>query len=69
LSRRHLGMVLLPDVIAKPLIKAGELVHIMNTVTGPLWPVYTIHAYQYDKPVHLTRFHQLVCRYFDGALG
>jgi DNA-binding transcriptional LysR family regulator len=69
LSRRHLGMVLLPDVIAKPLIKAGELVHIMNTVTGPLWPVYTIHAYQYDKPVHLTRFHQLVCRHFDGALG
>ena len=69
LSRRHLGMVLLPDVIANPLIKAGELVHIMDTVTGPLWPVYTTHAYQYDKPVHLTRFHQLVCRYFDGALG
>lgn len=68
LSLRHLGMVLLPDVIAKPLIKSGELVHIMDTVTGPLWPVYTTHAYQTDKPIHLTRFHQLVCRYFNNAL-
>ncbi|MHA7925529.1 MAG: LysR family transcriptional regulator [Marinobacter sp.] len=68
LSRRHLGMVLLPDVIAKPLIKSGELVHILDTVTGPLWPVYTTHAYQADKPIHLTRFHQLVCRYFNSAL-
>jgi DNA-binding transcriptional LysR family regulator len=68
LSLRHLGMVLLPDVIAKPLIKSGELVHIMDTVTGPLWPVYTTHAYQMDKPIHLTRFHQLVCRYFNNAL-
>ncbi len=69
LSLRHLGMVLLPDVIAKPLIKSGELVHIVDTVAGPLWPVYTIHAYQSDKPIHLTRFHQLVCRYFNNALG
>lgn len=69
LSLRHLGMVLLPDVIAKPLIKSGELVHIMDTVTGPLWPVYTTHAYQTDKPIHLTRFHQLVCRHFNNALG
>lgn len=68
LSLRHLGMVLLPDVIAKPLIKSGELIHIMDTVTGPLWPVYTTHAYQTDKPIHLTRFHQLVCRYFNNAL-
>jgi len=66
---RHLGIVLLPDVIAKPLIQSGELIHIMSHITGPLWPVYTIHAYQADKPIHITRFHQLVCRYFNGVLS
>ena len=68
MALRHLGIVLLPDVTAKPLIKSGELIHIMDKITGPLWPVYTVHAYQADKPIHLTRFHQLVCRYFNGVL-
>lgn len=68
MALRHLGFVLLPDVTAKPLIKSGELVHILQQTTGPLWPVYTTHAYQEDKPVHITRFHQLVCRYFNAAL-
>jgi len=69
MAQRHLGFVLLPDVTARPLIKSGELVHILDNTTGPLWPVYSIHAYQADKPIHLTRFHQLVCRYFNGALA
>lgn len=69
LAMRHLGFVLLPDITARPLIKSGELIHIVDNIIGPLWPVYTVHAYQAEKPVHLTRFHQLVCRYFAGALG
>lgn len=64
MALRHLGIVLLPDVVARPLLKTGELVHILDKVTGPRWPVYTLHAYQGDKPVHVTRFHQLVCRFF-----
>jgi DNA-binding transcriptional LysR family regulator len=65
MALHHMGIVLLPDVIAKPLIKRGELTHISEQITGPLWPLYTVHAYQHDKPIHLTRFHQLVCRYFE----
>jgi DNA-binding transcriptional LysR family regulator len=63
---RHMGIILMPDVTAKPLIQSGELIHLMDTITGPSWPVYTIHAYQADKPIHLTRFHQLICRYFNS---
>ena len=65
MALRHLGIVLLPDNVAKPLIKSGELVHIMPQFTGPLWPLHTVHAYQREKPIHLTRFHQLVCNYFN----
>jgi len=66
MALRHLGVVLLPENVAKPLIHSGELVHIMKNYTGPLWPLYTVHAYQRDKPIHLTRFHQLVCNYFNN---
>jgi DNA-binding transcriptional LysR family regulator len=66
---RHMGIMLVPDVTAMPLIKSGELVHIMDNITGPLWPVYMVHAYQKEKPIHLTRFHQLICRYFNSVLS
>lgn len=66
MALRHMGIVLLPDVIARPLFKTGELVHIVDSITGPHWPVYTLHAYQSDKPVHVTRFHQLVSHFFSG---
>jgi DNA-binding transcriptional LysR family regulator len=66
---RHMGIMLVPDVTAMPLIKSGELVHIMDNITGPLWPVYMVHAYQKEKPIHLRRFHQLICRYFNSVLS
>ena len=69
MAQRHLGMVLLPDFVAKPLIKGGEMVHILDNYTGPLWPLHTMHAYQGEKPIHLTRFHQLVCQCFNGLLN
>jgi len=68
MALRHLGMVLLPDNVARPLIKSGELVHLMTQFTGPIWPLHTLHAYHREKPIHLTRFHQLVCNNFNNLL-
>jgi DNA-binding transcriptional LysR family regulator len=68
MSLRHLGIVLLPDIVAKPFIKSGELVHIMPQFTGPIWTLNTLHAYQREKPIHLTRFHQLVCNHFSDSM-
>ncbi len=64
MALRHLGIVLLPDVVARPLLKTGELVHIVDQITGPRRPVYSLHAYQGEKPIHVARFHQLVSRFF-----
>lgn len=63
----HLGIVLLPDIIARPLINSGQLVHIVKNIQGPTWPVYSVHAYQNEKPVHMTRFHQIICRNFQSV--
>jgi DNA-binding transcriptional LysR family regulator len=64
MALHHMGFVLLPEIIAKPLIKTGELVHIVEHISGPQWPVHILHAYQGKRPIHITRFHQIVCRFF-----
>lgn len=66
MALRHMGIVLLPDVVAKPFFKTGDLVQLVSSITGPHWPIYCLHAYPNEKPVHITRFHQLVCRFFAG---
>lgn len=66
MALRHMGIVLLPDVVSSPLIKSGELVQILEGFTGPKWPIYTIHAYQKEKPKHITRFQQLISRSFGS---
>ena len=68
MALRHLGLVILPDFVAKPLINSGELVHIMDKYIVKLWPLHTVHAYMGEKPIHLTRFHQLICNHFKDLL-
>ena len=67
MTLRNLGIALVPNVAALPLFQSGELVHIAKNIIGPEWPVYTVHAYQSEKPIHVTRFHQLICRHFEAC--
>ncbi len=67
MALRHMGIVLLPSLAVKELINQGELVPLLDHIEGPSWPVYALHAYQNKKPVYVTRFHQLVSRFFENA--
>ncbi|WP_196159023.1 LysR family transcriptional regulator [Reinekea sp. G2M2-21] len=60
---RDMGFALLPDVIVQPYIEAGELVHILPEFEGPTWPVYLLHAFQSNRPMHVIRLHQLLQQY------
>ncbi len=60
IALNHLGIILVPDILAKQYIKMGKLIHIATHLKGPQWPIYTLHAYQNDKPKHLSRFHELI---------
>lgn len=64
LALQHLGMVLLPNTTCSPMIQEGKLVRILPEYRGPSWPFYFIHPYQGEKPIHITRFYQLVKHYF-----
>jgi len=64
LALQHFGIVLLPNIICIPMIQAGNLVRVLPEYRGPIWPFYFIHPYQGEKPIHVTRFYQLVKHYF-----
>jgi DNA-binding transcriptional LysR family regulator len=69
LTLQHLGISLLPNIICQPLIDEGKLVRVLPHYIGPQWPFYFIHPYKGEKPLHVTRFHQLVKHYFTTALS
>lgn len=65
MALRHMGIVLIPDIVARPLLKSGKLVQVLEGYQGPVWPIYSVHAYAKDKPVHITRFHQILSRLLE----
>lgn len=69
LTLQHLGIALLPNITCQPLIDEGKLVRVLPEYKGPEWPFYFIHPYKGEKPLHVTRFYQLVKHYFSTALS
>lgn len=67
MTLHNMGILLLPDVTAMPLINSNQLVPIMPNFTGPKWPVYMVHGFGAVKPRHITRFHQLVSHFFHRS--
>jgi DNA-binding transcriptional LysR family regulator len=68
LTLEHLGISLLPNIICSPLVEQGKLVRVLPQYKGPEWPFHFIHPYKGEKPIHVTRFYQLVKHYFSTAL-
>ena len=60
LAINDMGIALVPAGAAQPYLASGQLVHILPDYRGPIWPIYLLHAYQTEKPIHLSRFQQLV---------
>ncbi|PWQ93434.1 substrate binding domain-containing protein [Leucothrix arctica] len=69
MTLQHLGVSLLPNIICQPLIEQGKLVRVLPQYIGPQWPFYFIHPYKGEKPLHVTRFYQLVQHYFSAVLS
>lgn len=67
MALQDMGYVLLPSIASQSLIAQGKMVQIMESFHGQTWPFYFIHPFQSEKPVHVTRFYQLIKHYFDKA--
>lgn len=68
MALQHIGFVMLPDIVANRMIQTGKLVRILENYRGSLWPFYFIHPFQNEKPLHVTRFHQLLTHYFSKSV-
>ena len=60
MALHHMGVVLLPEIFARPYLNSNELVRIIPSHKGTDWPLYMVHNYHGEKPVHLVRFHELL---------
>ena len=67
MAKQDMGFVILPEFAACELIKTGQMVQILNNYHGKKWPFYLIHPFQGEKPIHVTRFYQLIKHYFSKA--
>ena len=62
-----MGVALLPEFSLKYLIAKGKLIQVMPGFQGRSWPFYLVHRFKGEKPIHITRFYQLVQYFFDKA--
>jgi len=64
MAKQNMGYILLPEISSRSLINSGLMVHIMKGFHGRTWPFYFVHPFQGEKPIHVSRFYQLVQYYF-----
>ncbi|MBL4597949.1 MAG: LysR family transcriptional regulator [Rhizobiaceae bacterium] len=64
---QDMGLVLLSTIASAPLVQSGELVRVLENHHGKTWPFHFVHPFQGEKPIHVTRFHQLVRHFFEKA--
>ncbi|MFS1457223.1 LysR family transcriptional regulator [Vibrio splendidus] len=60
-----MGIVLYPEFLAQQALMSEQLVRVLPEVQGRAWHFYFLHQYQKDKPIHVNRFYQLLCHYFN----
>jgi len=62
-----MGVALLPEFSSQALMASGDLVRVLPDYQGWQWPFYMIHRFHGEKPIHVTRFYQLVKYFFSKA--
>lgn len=62
-----MGVALLPEFVVRSYIVNGNLVRVLPDYQGWQWPFYMVHRFHGEKPIHVTRFYQLVKHFFAKA--
>ena len=60
-----MGIALLPEFVIQSGINSGRLVSVLPEYQGRQWPFYMVHRFQGEKPIHISRFYQLVKHFFS----
>jgi DNA-binding transcriptional LysR family regulator len=62
-----MGVALLPEFVIQSNLIKGKLVRVFSKYQGKQWPFYMVHRFHSEKPIHVTRFYQLVKYYFEKS--
>lgn len=65
----QMGIALLPEFVLQEPLSSGQLIRILPEYQGKQWPFYFVHRFQREKPIHVTRFYQLVKHFFNKTIG
>jgi len=65
MAKQHMGIAFLPNVSSDSLIGTGGMVPILPDYIGPKWPTFFMHAFQGEKPIHVSRFYELIRYYLN----
>ena len=61
---QDMGIALLPEFVVNSHFEEHTLVKVLPTYCGKLWPFYLVHRFHGEKPIHISRFYQLVKHFF-----
>jgi len=62
-----MGVALIPEFAMQSGLASGRLVRVLPDYQGWQWPFYMVHRFHGEKPIHVTRFYQLVKHFFTKA--
>lgn len=62
--RNDMGIALLPEFVLQSEFASGRISRVLPTYKGRQWPCYLVHRFQGEKPIHVTRFYQLIQHFF-----
>lgn len=65
MALNDMGVALYPEFLAQPYLASKQLIRVLPTIKGKAWPFYFLHQYKGEKPIHITRFYELLCHYFS----
>jgi len=67
MTLHSMGVALLPVFVIQSEVSCGRLVRVLPEYQGWQWPFYMVHRFHGEKPIHITRFYQLVKHFFSKA--
>ncbi len=59
-----MGVALIPEFLAQSELASGRLIRALPEIQGRAWHFYFLHQFHGEKPIHVSRFYQLICHYF-----
>jgi len=67
MTKQDMGVALLSSIASESFAQERQLIRVLKNYHGKTWPFYFVHPFKGEKPIHVTRFYQLMKHFFPRA--